>query len=169
MQTDAPRNGLTIRRAIADDGDSVKTIVDAAYSMYIERLGMLPNAMRSDYGALAESGDLYVLCDEQTILGAVLLTQKDDSIMVSNLVVHPDDQGKGYGRELMLFAESLAHELRLGAITLFTNELMHENIRLYSKTGFIETHRKTEGDFNRVYFRKSLNSPTLALTEAPRN
>jgi N-acetylglutamate synthase-like GNAT family acetyltransferase len=156
MKTEAPRNKLIVRQASLDDGDAVKTIVDAAYSMYIERLGMLPNAMRSDYSSLAGSGELYVLCEGGKILGAVLLTKAKDSVMVSNLVVHPDDQGKGYGRELMLFAETLAHELHLDAITLFTNELMHENIRLYLKAGFIETHRKTEGDFNRVYFRKPL-------------
>jgi ribosomal protein S18 acetylase RimI-like enzyme len=156
MQTKAPRNNLVVRHASLGDSDAVTTIVDAAYAMYIERLGMLPNAMRSDYKVLAGTGDLYVLTEECKVLGAVLLTQTEDSIMVSNLVVHPDDQGKGYGRELMLFAETLAQELRLGAVTLFTNELMHENIKLYSKAGFIESYRKTEGDFRRVYFRKPL-------------
>lgn len=156
MQAAAPRTALATRRAKLEDSDPIKAMVDSAYAMYIERLGMLPHAMRSDYKALADTGNLYVLHDEREVLGAVLLTPCEDSIMVSNLVVHPKNQGKGYGRELMLFAETLARELHLSALTLFTNELMHENIKLYSKTGFIETHRKTEGDFNRIYFRKAL-------------
>lgn len=142
----------------ATDADvaAIEAMVAAAYSKYIDRLGTLPAAMIADYRALAASRSLYVLRVGDKTAGAVLLTQDADSVKVSNLVVDPRAQGKGYGRALMLFAEQQARRSGLSAVTLFTNELMHENIELYSKTGFVETGRKTENGFNRVYFRKNL-------------
>uniref|UniRef100_UPI0039EFE2D9 GNAT family N-acetyltransferase n=1 Tax=Bordetella sputigena TaxID=1416810 RepID=UPI0039EFE2D9 len=119
-------------------------------------MGRLPAPMSADYAELAASGDLYVLRAHGVIAGAVLLTQDHDSIKINNLVVGPAEQGKGYGRELMLFAERMARSKNLPALTLFTNALMHENIALYTKTGFVITDRKSEAGFDRVYFRKQL-------------
>jgi len=57
---------------------------------------------------------------------------------------------------LMDHAEDMARAQGLAAVTLFTNEKMHENIALYTKIGFTETGRKTEDGFNRVFFRKNV-------------
>ncbi|WP_332459322.1 GNAT family N-acetyltransferase [Bordetella genomosp. 8] len=119
-------------------------------------MGKLPAPMQADYGALAASGDLYVLRAHGVIAGAILLTQDRDALKVNNLVVGHEDQGKGYGRELMLFAERMARSRGLRALTLYTNALMHENIALYQKTGFVITDRVAEDGFDRVYFRKPL-------------
>lgn len=112
--------------------------------------------MSADYALLVASGNLYVLRVDARLLGAIHLTPAQDALMVSNLVVDPVAHGQGYGRALMLFAEAQAREKGLVALTLFTNELMHENIALYTKIGFVETSRKTENHFQRVYFRKDL-------------
>ncbi|WP_306437089.1 GNAT family N-acetyltransferase [Bordetella genomosp. 9] len=124
--------------------------------MYIERMGKLPAPMKADYAALAASGDLYVLRAHGVIAGAILLTQDRNALKVNNLVVGQADQGKGYGRELMLFAERMVRSRNLRALTLYTNALMHENIALYQKIGFVVTDRVSEHGFDRVYFRKQL-------------
>jgi ribosomal protein S18 acetylase RimI-like enzyme len=147
---------VVVEKATPADAAEIKPIVDAAFSKYTERLGMLPAAMTADYAALARTQNLYVLRVKDAVLGAILLMQEGDSIKVSNLVVHPGAHGRGYGRMLMEYAEEMARARGLPALTLFTNERMHENITLYTKTGFMETGRKTEGGFNRVYFRKQL-------------
>ena len=148
--------GLVVEIAKARDVPAIKPMVDAAYSKYIERLGKLPAAMTADYGKLAETRSLYVLRAGSNVVGSVLLSRDGDSIKVSNLVVDPAAQGRGYGRVLMDHAEDMARAQGLAAVTLFTNEKMYENIALYRNIGFTETGRKTEDGFARVFFRKKL-------------
>ena len=144
--------------ALAELADvlAIESMLDAAYSKYIERLGTLPAAMTVDYGALVQTGHVYVLRVGGRVVGSVLLPTRDGSLEIHNLVVDPSAQGRGYGRVLMDFAEDLARRQGLAAITLFTNEKMHENIALYRKRGFIETGRETQDGFNRVFFRKHI-------------
>ncbi len=148
---------LAVETAKAEDVPAIKPMVDAAYSKYIERLGKLPAAMTADYDKLVETQSLYVLRVGGNVVGAILLSRDDDSIKVNNLVVDPSAQGRGYSRVLMDHAEDMARAQGLAAVTLFTNEKMHENIALYRKIGFTETGRKTEDGFNRVFFRKNVS------------
>jgi len=143
--------------AKAEDVRAIKPMVDAASSKYIERLGKLPAAMTADYDKLVETRNVYVLRADGNVVGSVLLSKGEDSIKVSNLVVDPAVQGRGYGRVLMDHAESMARAQGLAAVTLFTNRKMHENIALYRKIGFTETGRNTEDGFARVFFRKELS------------
>ena len=57
----------------------------------------------------------------------------------------------------MNYAENLAISSGFSLIRLFTNELMHETISFYRKYRFLETNRRTEDGYNRVYFIKRLN------------
>jgi ribosomal protein S18 acetylase RimI-like enzyme len=59
----------------------------------------------------------------------------------------------------MTFAEKLAEASGLTALTLYTNELMTENVRYYGKIGYTETARRTEDGYRRVYMRKALTPP----------
>jgi len=148
---------LVVEAAKAEDLPAIKPMVDAAYSKYIGRLGKLPAAMRANYDKLVETQSLYVLRAGGYLVGSVLLSKDENSIKVSNLVVDPAAQGRGYGRVLMGHAEDMARAQGLGAVTLFTNERMHENIALYRKMGFTETGRRTEDGFNRVFFHKDVS------------
>lgn len=60
----------------------------------------------------------------------------------------------------MAVAEEEARRLRLATVTLYTNELMSENIELYKKLGYRETERKTEQGYQRVYMSKALRADT---------
>jgi ribosomal protein S18 acetylase RimI-like enzyme len=151
-----PVEKLVVERAKAEDVFAIKLMVDAAYSKYIERLGKLPAAMNSDYDKLLETQNVSVLRLGGCVVGSILLSRDGDAIKVNNLVVDPSAQGRGYGRALMDYAEYMARAQGLAAVTLFTNEKMHENIALYMKIGFTETGRKAEDGFNRVFFRKNL-------------
>ncbi len=147
---------LVVETAKAEDVPAIKPMIDAAYSKYIERFGKLPAAMTADYDKLIETQSLYVLRVGSNVVGSILLSRDDDSIKVNNLVVDPSAQGRGYSRVLMDHAEDMARAQGLAAVTLFTNEKMHENIALYTKIGFTETGRKTQDGFNRVFFRKNV-------------
>ena len=148
---------IIVEAAKSEDVAAVKSMVDTADSKYIDRLGKLPAAMTADYDELVKTRIVYVLRVGGSVVGSVILTKAVDSIKVNNLVVDPSAQGcRGYGRALLDFAERRARAQCLAALTLFTNEMMHENVGLYRKIGFTETGRKTEDGFNRVFFRKDI-------------
>ncbi|KAI9787514.1 MAG: hypothetical protein M1839_000044 [Geoglossum umbratile] len=142
--------------AKAQDVPAIKRITDAAYSKYIEVLGTLPAAMKVQYDKIVEKQQVYVLRVGGEVVGSVILATADDSVTVNNLVVASSAQGRGFGRLLMKYAEDKARGLGLVAVTLFANEKMLDNIGWYTRIGFVETGRKTEDGFNRVYFRKNL-------------
>lgn len=146
-----------VKIATRDDVDRIRDIVIAAYSKYVPRIGRRPAPMDADYDAMVTSGKIHVLKREQNVLGLIVITPQHDALMVGNLCVAPEAQGKGFGRVLMGHAETMARSMNLAAITLFTNEKMHENIGLYLKLGFVVTGRRTEHGFERVYFRKTLD------------
>lgn len=117
--------------------------------------------MKKDYRAIitSQSQEVFVLRRQidGEVVGSVLLSDLGDgSIKVNNLVVGPLAQGRGYGRLLMNYAEDVARERGRTAMVLFTNEKMTENITLYAKMGFVETGRREEDGYQRVYFRKDL-------------
>lgn len=149
-------SGLTIRRARAADEVAVRGLVVAAYSPYIARLGVPPGPMREDYAALIARGIVYVLVAADGVWGLVVTTPHDDSQFLANIAVDPRYQGQGLGRRLMAFVEERARQAGHDAITLYTHELMTENRALYGRLGFVETARRTEHGFRRVYMRKTL-------------
>lgn len=65
--------------------------------------------------------------------------------------------GKGIGKHLMNFAESEAKDQGFEKIDLYTHECMNENVKIYKALGYIETGRKEEKGYNRVYMQKSLS------------
>ncbi|KAK9783582.1 putative Acyl-CoA N-acyltransferase [Seiridium cardinale] len=156
----ATQNEIVVAKAKAEDVHDIEAIVKAAYSKYVERIGHPPAPMLEDYTQLLESQDVYVLrvASDRKVLGSIVLAMDDDerAIKINNLVVGPSAQGRGYGRILMNHAEHEGRSRGAKAVVLFTNVKMYENIGLYVKLGFVETGRRVEGPYERVYFRKEL-------------
>jgi GNAT superfamily N-acetyltransferase len=149
---------LKIRPARVEDATMITECVAAAYRYYIIRLGKPPGPMLDDYTEVIQQHRVLVLTDGATIIGVLVLIRQDRSLLVDNVAVHPDCQGRGLGRKLMAFAEAEARSLGFSAVTLYTNERMTENIDLYKKLGYTETARKTDQGYQRVYMQKSLLS-----------
>jgi GNAT superfamily N-acetyltransferase len=145
-----------MRPATVEDVAAIEAIVQAAYSPYIERIGRPPGPMLEDYRQLIEAGGVHVLDNAGRVQGFVILIEADNALLLDNLAVAPDAHGLGFGRRLMDFAERQAIDAGYAAICLYTNEAMTENIKLYSRRGYIETHRAEEHGLHRVYMSKSL-------------
>lgn len=145
-----------MRPATAEDVAAIEAIVQAAYSPYIERIGRQPGPMLEDYRQLVEAGGVHVLDNAGRVQGFVILIERDNALLLDNLAVAPDAQGLGFGRQLMDFAERQAIDAGHAAIFLYTNEAMTENLTLYQRRGYVETHRAEEHGLRRVYMSKSL-------------
>jgi ribosomal protein S18 acetylase RimI-like enzyme len=59
-----------------------------------------------------------------------------DCLLVVNVAVGSERQGKGLGSKLLEHAEEIARSLGRQRIRLFTNKLMTENIKLYQRLGY---------------------------------
>lgn len=145
-----------IRLAGPEDRPAVEAIVQAAYAPYVPRIGREPGPMLDDYGARIRARQVHVLEDEGAIRGILVLIPQERSMLLDNIAVIPDAQGQGHGRTLLKFAERAALDAGYESIRLYTNEAMVENIALYSRIGFVETHRIEEKGLRRVYMVKAL-------------
>lgn len=146
-----------IRPARPEDRTAVEAVVNAAYAIYIERIGKPPGPMLDDYGALIAAGAVSVLDDVPGEIAAlIVLVPKFDHLLLDNIAVQPDRQGQGLGRQLIAFAEEEARRLGHAELRLYTHATMTENIALYLRLGFAETGRGHEAGYDRVFMTKRL-------------
>ncbi|KAK1976094.1 acetyltransferase [Colletotrichum cereale] len=152
--------GHSLVRASSGDVPALHSMIRAAYSKYIDRIGKEPAPMKADYNEVIKSQLVYVLRNDKSrqAVGAIILRHDPaaDALHINNLVVAPAAQGHGFGRVLMRCAEDVARACHCTNLQLYTNVKMFENLVLYPKMGFVETERKTEDGYERVYFRRDL-------------
>jgi ribosomal protein S18 acetylase RimI-like enzyme len=147
-----------IRLACPEDAPSITECVAAAYRHYIDRIGKPPGPMLDNYNDVIQRHRVFVLTNGVNLGGVLVLIRQPDSLLVDNVAVHPDYQRKGLGRKLMALAEEEAQRLGFRTITLYTNEQMTENLRMYKNLGYVETERKNENGYRRIYMKKLLPS-----------
>lgn len=146
----------TLRKAQPYEAGAIRELVHEAYAPYVPRMGREPAPMLADYPALIEQGAVTV-AEAEGILGGVLVCYaRRDHLHVENVAVAPAAQGRGVGRALMRAAEAEARRQGLGAIELYTNEVMAGNFPFYAALGYAITGREVEEGYNRVFFRKEL-------------
>ena len=147
-----------IRAAAATDAEAIRDVVHAAYRHYIARIGKPPGPTLDDYSRRIADEQAWVLEDDGRIAGILVLAEGPQGLPLDNIAVLPDCQGRGIGRRLIEFAEAEARRRGSLEIHLYTHALMTENIALYRRVGFVETHRVSEKGYDRVYMTKRLVS-----------
>lgn len=148
----------TIRRAQLNDAQAIALLVTEAYAPYISRIGRKPAPMLEDYRQVVLDTDTFVLTDGTQIEGVLVMSQENTELLLINVAVSSRCKGQGLGKTLMAYCERHALDLGCEAIRLYTHELMTENIEIYKKLGYQETHRATENGFARVFMRKALET-----------
>ncbi len=143
-----------IRQAFEDDVPAVLNCVRAAYAKYRTRVDRELAPVLADYDALVAREVVWVLDVTQRIQGVLVMYPQSDSLFIENVAVHPDAQGRGYGKRLLLFAEEQARLHGMDALSLYTNEVLTENISHYKRFGYVETDRRIEDGYRRVYLTK---------------
>ena len=151
--------GTNIRPAVSADCCRITALATAAYARYLERMNKKPAPMVENYAKCIAEGCVFVLevpsSVSPTIAGFIVLLPGKDVLLLDNVAVDPAAQGRGYGKMLMAFAEKHAREAGFRRISLYTNEAMTENLQLYPRLGYTETHRALEEGFKRVFFSKT--------------
>jgi GNAT superfamily N-acetyltransferase len=111
--------------------------------------------MLDDYASLVSQGLVHVL-DNGEVIGVAVLVPEPGSMLLDNVAVDPVEQGKGYGRLPPAFAEQEARRQGFAVIRLYTNVLMTENLALYPRLGYVETHRGEEKGYSRIDMARCL-------------
>ena len=140
-----------IRPADAADTEVIGSLVRAAYGVWVERFGREPSPMHDDYARRIADGQAWVLDDERQIVGLIVLKDGPEALLIPNVAVAPAAQGKGYGRQLIAFAETEAKRRGYREVRLFVNAIMGENVALYQHLGFAEIRRVHGEEKDRVY------------------
>ncbi len=94
--------------------------------------------------------ELFILMEEEKILGIIVLTDLIDeeyvpiqwltesrnNLYVHRLATHPSVWGKGYGQQLMDFAENFARENKFKSVRLDTFSQNKRNQQFYEARGY---------------------------------
>ena len=147
---------VAIRLGVINDLETVEKIVNAAYSVYVDRIGKKPAPMLDDYRNLIQKQLVHVIEEGNVVRGIIVLVPMDDYMLVENVAVYPDFQGLGYGRRLLDYADKVAKIRGYAEIRLYTHEKMIENQAIYHHLGWKEYKRQMENGYPRIYMKKQL-------------
>jgi ribosomal protein S18 acetylase RimI-like enzyme len=140
------------------DGAAMRLLAYNAYHGYIDRIGRKPAPMTTDYNEIAARSDVLLVWRENDLVGMLVTRLEEHHLFIDNIAVAPEMQGVGLGSQLLAEAERIARRNGRGEIRLYTNEVMIENLTFYESRGYLETGRRVESGYNRVYFTKRVGS-----------
>jgi N-acetylglutamate synthase-like GNAT family acetyltransferase len=75
------------------------------------------------------------------LVALIEMIPKRDHLLIENIAVRSDQQGKGLGDRLLRHAEALALSLGLAETQLYTNGAFASNLAFYAKRGYQEYRR----------------------------
>lgn len=145
-----------IREACSDDAVAVKACVVAAFQHYTVRIGKQPSPMLLDFPAEIEAKHVWLAESDDVIAGALVQYETDLGFYIDAVAVMPHLQGSGVGKALLQFAEREAIRRGYESIYLVTNAKMTENQVFYPRIGYAEYERKSDGGYDKVFYRKLL-------------
>lgn len=140
---------LSIRRVGAEQVDQIRDLSVRAYAKWVSVTPRKPRPMTADYSVSVLTNQFDFLFEGGRLVGLVETVQQDSELMIVNVAVEPDCQGKGYGTTLMRHAEQLAKDSGLSGTRLYTNKLMTENIALYERLGY-QFEKETHHDLGTI-------------------
>jgi ribosomal protein S18 acetylase RimI-like enzyme len=125
-----------LRRARPADAEAIAALTRQAYEKWIPVIGRAPKPMTADYTAAVRDHVIDLLEEDGHLVALVECIVEPDHLMIENLAVTPQAQGRGLGARLLTHAEDLARERGLGLVRLYTNKLFAENVAFYQKRGY---------------------------------
>jgi ribosomal protein S18 acetylase RimI-like enzyme len=112
--------------------------------------------MKADYHHAVKEHWVWVMEDSGQLVGVLEVIPHPDHLLIENIAIAPSRQNQGLGKALMAFAEDVARDSGLAELRLYTNEHFRANLELYSRLGYVETHRQDFGGTDAVFMSKKL-------------
>lgn len=147
-------DATTLRTAGPADAAAIHDLVQAAYARWLPIAARPPLPMTADYDAAVRAHRFDLLFVDGRLAALIETTPEDGDLLIVNVAVRPDQQGRGYGVRLLRLAEDLAAEAGFQGLRLYTNQLFAENIRLYASLGYVIVRETPANGGVRVDMRK---------------
>src|SRR3954453_2428390 len=122
---------MSLRRAVLTDASAVRALTRLAYAKWVPLIGREPRPMTADYDRAVVEHIIDLYEEDGLLLALIEMIPAEDHLLIENLAVHPDHQGKGFGDRLLHHAEAVASALGLTEIRLYTNAAFLANIAFY--------------------------------------
>ena len=151
---------LSLRRASPADALAVRALTRAAYAKWVPLVGREPLPMTADYDRAVVEHVIDLLEEDGNLRALIEMAPAEGHLLVVNIAVRPDQQGRGLGDKLLDHAERFARSLGLAEIRLYTNAMMASNLDFYGRRGYQEFRRGTvvPGTVS-VFMRKRIKLP----------
>jgi len=147
-----------MRQAQRSDLGAIRTCAELAYEKYIEPIGRRPAPMDADFETQIQNGLVEIIERDGVWAGYCVSEIREDALFIENIALLPAHHGNGLARIMFEKLSERAHEFGLKLLSLYTNAAMAENLLIYPALGFVETERRSENGFERVYFAKYIQS-----------
>ena len=131
------------RRATQADVASVRAVTRAAYAKWVPLIGREPLPMGADYERAVAEHWIDLWEEDGRLVALIEVVPRETHLLIENLAVLPEQQGRGLGDRLLRHAEELALSLGYGEIRLYTNAAFTANLAFYAKRGYREFRRET--------------------------
>ena len=142
---------LILRTAEPGDVNAIETCITSAYADAIRKIADIPDVASGIEGDIANRNVL-VAEEGGQLLGVIIYGLKAGAMMVFNLAVVPQAQGRGLARKLLAAAEADALTAGLSVLCLRTHRLMGATRAMYTHLGWQEV----EETGNSVMMQKSV-------------
>ena len=151
---------MSLRRASAADAAAVRALTRAAYAKWVPLVGREPLPMTADYDRAVVEHIIDLLEEDGDLRGLIEMAPACGHLLIVNIAVRPDHQGKGLGDRLLDHAQWFARSLGLDEIQLYTNAAMASNLDFYGRRGYHEFRRGTlvPGSVS-IFMRKKIRLP----------
>ncbi len=128
---------LILRTAEPGDVNAIEICITSAYADAIRKFADIPDVASGIEGDIANRNVL-VAEEGGQLLGVIIYGLKAGVMMVFNLAVVPQAQGRGLARKLLAAAEADALTAGLSVLCLRTHRLMGETRAMYTHLGWHE-------------------------------
>ena len=132
-----------LRRAVPGDAAAVQALTRDAYAKWVPLISREPLPMTADYDRAVREHLIDLWEEGGELLALIEVIPAEDHLLIENVAVRPDQQGRGIGDRLLRHAEALARSLGVDEVRLYTNAAFAENLAFYARRGYQEYRRAT--------------------------
>jgi len=138
-----------ITKATLQDIPALTILINSAYRGETSKKGWTTEAnllegKRTNEEELTETlldpkNTILKFTDNNTIIGSVLLIEKEHQLYLGMLTVSPELQNSGIGKKLLAEAENYAKALGLSSIIMTVISVREELVAWYKRHGYVDT------------------------------
>ena len=145
-----------MRCAVPADHAAITACVTAAYTPWIDEIGVTPAPLADDYAAHLARHHIWVAEAHGQLVGLIVLIVEPEHLLVETVAVTPAWQNRGVSRALFATADQVARQSARHQLRLYTHKKMTRNVALYLRRGWRESDRRAEHRVDRVYMERAL-------------